>query len=291
MRCSSTACPFPATDGSPIWGWVAGPTRRGHVMRWNGQGNAAGERDAESSVQAAVDARARRAVQLAIMVKSGAAAHRGTCWSRTPATAPMLDRLDHRWVRDPSTLRWLPSLRGGATDELRFHGEDIARGPDHPAPVGWSPCPMNGGSSGSVAAASTRILLWRDCKPGVEPVGTGEALIFGLGPLTGTHTPHQWPPRRRPARARLPASTSSPALAGIGVSHAKLAGYDHIVIHGAAGQRPLTSGCMTIWWSSAMRQPLWGRDVRQSDAMIKTGARAMIRSGSAIVSARAGRIW
>lgn len=70
-----------------VGGWTYAEGARDALAR----GKGAGERDAETSVQAARTL-GRRAVQLAVMLKAGAASHR-TMLEQDPRYRPLLDRL------------------------------------------------------------------------------------------------------------------------------------------------------------------------------------------------------
>ncbi len=110
-------------------------------------------------------------------------------------------------------------------------------------------------------------LLWRDCRPGIDPLGPENPLIFGLGPLTGTHAPTSG---RHAVTCKSPATgfyLKSSAGGHWGL-HAKLSGYDHIVVHGAAAAPTY------LWLHDNVVEfrdatAVWGHDVRQSDALIK----------------------
>lgn len=78
-------------------------------------------------------------------------------------------------------------------------------------------------------------LLWRDLRPGVDPLGPENPLIFGLGPLTGTYAPSSG---RHATTAKSPASGLYAKASGGGQwgLEAKLCGLDHLVIHGESAE-------------------------------------------------------
>ncbi len=81
-------------------------------------------------------------------------------------------------------------------------------------------------------------ILYEELKPGIDPLGPDNKLIFAIGPLTGAFFP---------GNARYVAMAKSPLTGGWGESYAggyfgpelKYAGYDAIIIEGAAAAEPV----------------------------------------------------
>ena len=148
-----------------------------------------------------------------MMVKSGAAAHRDML-EQDERYGPMLDRLDPVG-EGPSDPMWLPREE---VQPMSFaymgkilHVDMTTR------PVGWNPSPMSGGQVDRLPRHQRLSPLARLQARGSTP-GTGKPAHLRARSADRHPRSDQRSPRRRPARARPPASTSSPALAGTGVS-------------------------------------------------------------------------
>lgn len=113
---------------------------------------------------------------------------------------------------------------------------------------------------------SARI-LWDHVKPGTDPLGPDNLLIFGAGLLSGSAAP---------SSGRTTVSCLSPATGlymktnagGYWGGELKYAGYGHVVVHGRA-DKPVY-----IWIDDDQVEiraaaSLWGSDVRSADAAIK----------------------
>lgn len=110
-------------------------------------------------------------------------------------------------------------------------------------------------------------LLWDLIKPGIDALGPDNALIFGVGPLTGTGVP---------SSGRTSVTCKSPAtglylktnVGGAWGGHLKYAGYSHVVITGYS-ERPvyLWVDDDNVEFRDAAH--LWGRDVLETNALIK----------------------
>jgi len=110
-------------------------------------------------------------------------------------------------------------------------------------------------------------LLWDLLKPGIDPLGPENVLIFGAGTLTGTNAP---------SSGRLTVTCKSPATnlyakasaGGHWGAELKFAGYDNIVILG-------TSKKPTYIWIDDEHvelkdaEGIWGKNVRETDKIIK----------------------
>ncbi|MDI7260580.1 MAG: aldehyde ferredoxin oxidoreductase family protein [Thermodesulfobacteriota bacterium] len=110
-------------------------------------------------------------------------------------------------------------------------------------------------------------ILYDEVKPGVDPLGPDNLLIFATGPLSGTMAP---------TSGRIDITFKSPATGMIGTSNAggfwgadlKFAGYDLLIVRGKAS-RPVY-----IWIDDDMieirdAEYLWGRDTFESADLIK----------------------
>ncbi|MGI9950773.1 aldehyde ferredoxin oxidoreductase family protein [Moorellaceae bacterium AZ2] len=110
-------------------------------------------------------------------------------------------------------------------------------------------------------------LLWDLVKPGIDPLGPENVLIFGAGKLSGTGAP---------SSGRTTITCKSPATGlylkansgGHWGTELRYAGYDHVVVHGAAA-RPvyiyIEDGRVEI--RSAAH--LWGKDVRETTRILR----------------------
>ncbi|MHB1404168.1 MAG: aldehyde ferredoxin oxidoreductase family protein [Desulfitobacteriaceae bacterium] len=110
-------------------------------------------------------------------------------------------------------------------------------------------------------------LLWDLVKPGTDPLGPENALIFGTGLLTGSGAPSSG---RTTVTCLSPATNLYLKTSGGGHWGAELkyAGFGHLVIHGGA-EHPvylwIDGDSVEIHDASA----LWGLDVRATDSAIK----------------------
>lgn len=108
------------------------------------------------------------------------------------------------------------------------------------------------------AAGINTRLAYELIEPGCDPLGQGNALIYGVGPFCGTIVP---------GTARTVVSAKSPLTGHYGTSAAghfgmmlKLAGYDHLVITGRA-PRPVYLRVFDGDVSLEDASKLWGKDV------------------------------
>jgi aldehyde:ferredoxin oxidoreductase len=110
-------------------------------------------------------------------------------------------------------------------------------------------------------------ILFEETAPHTDPYSPANVLIFGSGPLSGTNAP---------SPARFNVTAKSPLTGIMGDSNAggyfgpamKRAGIDHIVISGAAAEP------VYLWiddGKSELRSArhLWGKNIRETEAMIK----------------------
>ena len=110
-------------------------------------------------------------------------------------------------------------------------------------------------------------LLFQETKPRIAAFSPENVLIFGSGPLSGTSAP---------CPARFNVTAKSPLTGIMGDSNAggyfgpamKRAGIDHIVISGAASEP------VYLWIDNGKveirpARHLWGKNVRETEAMIK----------------------
>lgn len=103
--------------------------------------------------------------------------------------------------------------------------------------------------------------------PGTDPLGPANPVIFGAGPLVGTPAP---------GAARVMATTRMPLTGSVGSSsgsmgfgaNLKWAGYDHLVLLGAA-RRPVTLVVDDSGVEFADAEPLWGLGTRRATRLLK----------------------
>lgn len=110
-------------------------------------------------------------------------------------------------------------------------------------------------------------LVWREAKRGIDPLGPDNPLIFGIGPLTGTHVP---------ATGRMTITCKGPAtgfiartnVGGHWATEAKFAGYDHIIVHGVSPE-PVYLWIDDDEATFVNAAHLWGRDVRETTLTLR----------------------
>lgn len=110
-------------------------------------------------------------------------------------------------------------------------------------------------------------MLWRYIKPGIDPLGPENVLIFGAGTLTGTKTP---------STGRTTITTKSPATglylktSGGGNWGYKLkrAGFDNIVVYGRA-EEPVYIDIHDGKVEILPAKDLWGKDVRETTQILE----------------------
>jgi len=113
-------------------------------------------------------------------------------------------------------------------------------------------------------------MLWRNLKPGIDPLGADNVLIFGTGTLTGT---------RAPSSGRTTVTCKSPATGlylktsagGKWGAALKFAGYDNLVVHGRAS-RPVTIEITEDEVRIVPARHLWGLDVRETTQTLQEKA-------------------
>lgn len=110
-------------------------------------------------------------------------------------------------------------------------------------------------------------LLWNLLKPGVDPLSKDNVLIFGAGKLSGTGAP---------SSGRTTITCKSPAtdlymkvnVGGHWGTELRYAGYDHLVIHGAA-DKPVYLYINDATVEIRDAGHLWGKDVRETTRAIR----------------------
>jgi aldehyde:ferredoxin oxidoreductase len=113
-------------------------------------------------------------------------------------------------------------------------------------------------------------ILWNQVKPGVEPLGAENVLIFGAGTLTGTGTP---------STGRTTVTTKSPATGLYLKSSAggkwgmalRSAGYSNLVIYGQAPS-PVYIDIKGRDVAILSADDLWGADVRETTRILEADA-------------------
>lgn len=114
-------------------------------------------------------------------------------------------------------------------------------------------------------------ILWDALKPGIDPLGPGNVLIFGTGTLTGTFAP---------TSGRMTITCKSPTtylylktnVGGHWGTELKFAGFDYLVIHGKAASPTY------LWIHDGEveirdAQHLWGEDVRKTTEALRKEVR------------------
>jgi aldehyde:ferredoxin oxidoreductase len=109
-------------------------------------------------------------------------------------------------------------------------------------------------------------ILWEANKPGIDPLGPENTLIFGTGTLSGTFAP---------TSGRTTVTCKSPTtqlylktnVGGHWGTELKFAGYDYLVVHGAA-KTPVY-----LWIDNGKAEirdarHLWGKDVRETTNLL-----------------------
>ncbi len=105
-------------------------------------------------------------------------------------------------------------------------------------------------------AAVNAALAYQELKPGLDPYGPDNQMIFGLGPLVGTMTPGA-------GKGNL--TSMSPVRGFMGVSghglfgSLKFAGFDHLIITGRA-ERPMVLRIEDEQVTFLNAEDLWGQD-------------------------------
>lgn len=110
-------------------------------------------------------------------------------------------------------------------------------------------------------------LLWNLVKPGVDPLSKDNVLIFGAGKLSGTGAPSSG---RTTVTCKSPA-TNLYVKANVGGhwgTELRYAGYDHVVIHGAA-EEPVYIYINDSTVEIRDARHLWGKDVRETTRIIR----------------------
>lgn len=110
-------------------------------------------------------------------------------------------------------------------------------------------------------------ILWHSVKAGIDPLGPENVLIFGTGTLTGTFAP---------TSGRTTITCKSPTtrlylktnVGGHWGAELKFAGYDYLVIHGAAATP------VYLWIDNDKveirdARHLWGKDVRETTELLQ----------------------
>jgi aldehyde:ferredoxin oxidoreductase len=114
---------------------------------------------------------------------------------------------------------------------------------------------------------NAKLLLDLVPRPGINPFGPENPLIFGVGPLTGTNAP---------TSGRSTVTFVSPATGMYGKSNAgghfggelKYAGYDNLVIQGAS-DKPVYLWICDDKVELRDASHLWGRTVEETDTVVK----------------------
>jgi aldehyde:ferredoxin oxidoreductase len=115
--------------------------------------------------------------------------------------------------------------------------------------------------------AINAAMMFENVGPEIEPYDPENLLIFGIGPLTGTSCP---------AAPRTEVTAKSPVTGGLGTSNfggfwapqAKWAGYDNIVIEGAA-EKPVFVAIKDDVVEIRDASEIWGKDTYATQELVK----------------------
>jgi aldehyde:ferredoxin oxidoreductase len=109
--------------------------------------------------------------------------------------------------------------------------------------------------------------LWKELKPGIDPLGPENKLVFALGPITGMVLPGA---ARNSIGAKSPLSKgiAKAESGGFWMAELKRAGYDGIIVEGKA-EKPVY-----LWvhdGEASIRDAchLWGKETRETEAAIR----------------------
>jgi aldehyde:ferredoxin oxidoreductase len=110
-------------------------------------------------------------------------------------------------------------------------------------------------------------LLFELTKPGIDPLGEENILLFGTGALSGTCAPSSG---RMTITAKGPATNLylKSSVGGHFAPELKFAGYDYLVIHGKA-RRPVYLWIQDEKVTIRDASHLWGKDVPDTDELIQ----------------------
>lgn len=110
-------------------------------------------------------------------------------------------------------------------------------------------------------------LLWRELKPGSDPLSPENPLIFGPGLLTGSHVPSSG---RTTVTCKGPATNLylKTNVGGHWGAALRFAGYDHLVVHGRS-EAPVYIYVEDERVEIRPAGHLWGKDVRQTTKLLQ----------------------
>jgi aldehyde:ferredoxin oxidoreductase len=110
-------------------------------------------------------------------------------------------------------------------------------------------------------------ILWDKVKPGIDPLGPDNVLIFGAGALSGTHAPSSG---RTSVTCKSPATNRylKSSAGGHWGNRLKFAGYDNLVVYGAS-EKPVYVLVDDNKVEIRDAAHLWGLTVPEADKAIK----------------------
>jgi len=109
--------------------------------------------------------------------------------------------------------------------------------------------------------------LWKELKPGVDPLGPDNKLIFAAGPVTGVPLPGSGR-HCIGAKSPLTGSYSKSEVGGFWGAELKHAGYDAIIVEGKA-EKPVYLWIQDGEASLRDASHLWGKNTKETDQTIR----------------------
>jgi aldehyde:ferredoxin oxidoreductase len=109
--------------------------------------------------------------------------------------------------------------------------------------------------------------LWKELKPGIDPLGPDNKLIFALGPLSGLPLPGS---ARNciGAKSPLTGGVAKSEVGGFWAAELKRAGYDAIIIEGKA-EKPVYLWVHDGEASLKDASHLWGKETKETETAIR----------------------
>lgn len=161
----------------------------------------------------------------------------------------------------PASEPALPAVAGG------YHGQilrvNLSNKSVTKEAISYQFCRQYIGGAGFAA-----YYLWKELKPGIDPLGSDNKLIFALGPVTGLALPGS---ARNAVGAKSPLTggIAKAEVGGFWMAELKRSGYDAIIVEGKA-EKPvylwIKDGQATIKDATH----LWGKETRETEAAIRT---------------------
>ncbi len=109
--------------------------------------------------------------------------------------------------------------------------------------------------------------LWKELKPGIDPLGPENKLIFALGPLSGMMLPGSGR-NCIGAKSPLTGGVAKSEVGGFWAAELKRAGYDAVIIEGKA-KTPVYLWIHDGEASIRDASHLWGKETKETESMIR----------------------